>query len=39
MDFSGWFEANLNGRWFAFDARHGTPLGLVNVKPRWRLLG
>jgi len=25
MDFSGWFEAFLNGRWYAFDARHNTP--------------
>ena len=25
MDFSGWFEAYLNGRWYAFDARHNEP--------------
>jgi transglutaminase-like putative cysteine protease len=25
MDFSGWFEAYLNGRWYIFDARHNTP--------------
>jgi transglutaminase-like putative cysteine protease len=25
MDFSGWFEAFLNGRWYTFDARHNTP--------------
>lgn len=25
MDFSGWFEAFLGGRWYAFDARHNTP--------------
>ncbi len=25
MDFSGWFEAYLGGRWYAFDARHNTP--------------
>ena len=25
MDFSGWFEAFLDGRWYAFDARHNTP--------------
>jgi transglutaminase-like putative cysteine protease len=25
MDFSGWFEAYLDGRWYAFDARHNTP--------------
>jgi transglutaminase-like putative cysteine protease len=25
MDFSGWFEAYLNGRWYTFDARHNTP--------------
>jgi transglutaminase-like putative cysteine protease len=25
MDFSGWFEAFLDGRWFTFDARHNVP--------------
>ncbi len=25
MDFSGWFEAYLDGTWYAFDARHNTP--------------
>ena len=25
MDFSAWFEAWLDGRWFAFDARHNIP--------------
>jgi transglutaminase-like putative cysteine protease len=25
MDFSGWFEAYLEGRWYTFDARHNTP--------------
>ncbi len=25
MDFSAWFEAFLNGRWWTFDARHNTP--------------
>ncbi|MDP9034694.1 MAG: transglutaminase family protein [Myxococcota bacterium] len=25
MDFSGWFEAFLNGRWYTFDARHNVP--------------
>jgi transglutaminase-like putative cysteine protease len=25
MDFSGWFEAYLSGRWYTFDARHVTP--------------
>ncbi|MFN2507290.1 MAG: transglutaminase family protein [Chthoniobacterales bacterium] len=25
MDFSGWFEAYLGGRWYAFDARHNVP--------------
>ena len=25
MDFSGWFEAYLEGRWHTFDARHNTP--------------
>jgi len=25
MDFSAWFEAFLNGRWYKFDARHNVP--------------
>jgi transglutaminase-like putative cysteine protease len=25
MDFSGWFEAYLGGRWYTFDARHNRP--------------
>ena len=25
MDFSGWFEAFLGGRWHTFDARHNVP--------------
>jgi transglutaminase-like putative cysteine protease len=25
MDFSGWFEAYLGGRWHTFDARHNVP--------------
>jgi transglutaminase-like putative cysteine protease len=25
MDFSAWFEAFLDGRWFSFDARHNRP--------------
>jgi transglutaminase-like putative cysteine protease len=25
MDFSAWFEAFLEGRWWTFDARHSTP--------------
>jgi transglutaminase-like putative cysteine protease len=25
MDFSAWFEAFLDGRWWTFDARHHTP--------------
>jgi transglutaminase-like putative cysteine protease len=25
MDFSGWFEVFLDGRWYTFDARHNTP--------------
>jgi transglutaminase-like putative cysteine protease len=25
MDFSAWFEAYLDGRWFTFDARHNHP--------------
>ncbi|WP_370638214.1 transglutaminase family protein [Ancylobacter sp. Lp-2] len=25
MDFSAWFEAYLDGRWYCFDARHNVP--------------
>jgi transglutaminase-like putative cysteine protease len=25
MDFSAWFEAYLDGRWYTFDARHNAP--------------
>jgi transglutaminase-like putative cysteine protease len=25
MDFAGWFEAYLGGRWYSFDARNNTP--------------
>jgi transglutaminase-like putative cysteine protease len=25
MDFSGWFEAYLSGKWYTFDARHNEP--------------
>lgn len=25
MDFAGWFEAFLGGRWYTFDARNNTP--------------
>lgn len=25
MDFSGWFEAFLDGRWYTFDPRHNVP--------------
>ena len=25
MDFSGWFDAYLGGRWYTFDARHNVP--------------
>ncbi len=25
MDFSGWFEAYLGGRWYTFDPRHNAP--------------
>ena len=25
MDFSGWFDAWLDGRWYTFDARHNVP--------------
>ncbi len=25
MDFSGWFEAYLDGQWWTFDARHNVP--------------
>jgi len=32
MDFSGWFEAFLGGRWYTFDARHNTPrIGRVPI--------
>ncbi|MBK8410388.1 MAG: transglutaminase family protein [Sandaracinaceae bacterium] len=32
MDFSAWFEAYLDGRWYTFDARHNTPrIGRVLV--------
>ena len=30
MDFSGWFEAYLGGRWYTFDARHNrTRIGRI----------
>ncbi len=25
MDFSAWFEAYLDGKWWTFDARHNKP--------------
>jgi len=25
MDFAGWFEAYIGGRWYTFDARNNTP--------------
>ena len=25
MDFSAWFEAFLDGRWYTFDVRNNTP--------------
>jgi transglutaminase-like putative cysteine protease len=32
MDFSGWFEAYLGGRWHTFDARHNVPrIGRVPI--------
>jgi transglutaminase-like putative cysteine protease len=32
MDFHAWFEAFVDGRWYAFDARHNTPrIGRVTV--------
>ena len=32
MDFSGWFEAYLGGRWYTFDARHNRPrIGRVPI--------
>jgi transglutaminase-like putative cysteine protease len=32
MDFSGWFEAYLDGHWYTFDARHNIPrIGRVLV--------
>ena len=42
MDFSGWFEAFLGGRWYTFDARHNFPrIGRVLIArgatlPTWR---
>ena len=32
MDFSGWFETCLGGRWYTFDARHNVPrIGRVPI--------
>lgn len=32
MDFSAWFEVWLDGRWYAFDARHNIPrIGRINI--------
>jgi transglutaminase-like putative cysteine protease len=32
MDYSAWFEAYLDGRWFVFDARHNVPrIGRITV--------
>ncbi|MDH2327262.1 transglutaminase family protein [Cereibacter sp. SYSU M97828] len=32
MDFSAWFEAFLDGRWYAFDARHNVPrIGRIDI--------
>ena len=32
MDFSAWFEAYLEGRWYTFDARHNIPcIGRVPI--------
>ncbi len=32
MDFSAWFEAYLDGRWYSFDARHNMPrIGRVPI--------
>ena len=25
MDFSGWYEVYLSGKWYTFDARHDVP--------------
>jgi transglutaminase-like putative cysteine protease len=25
MDFSAWFEAFIDGKWYTFDARHNMP--------------
>ena len=37
MDFCAWFEANLGGRWYTFDARINAPrIGRVIVGPRSR---
>ena len=41
MDFSGWFEVFLGGRWYTFDARHNAPrIGRVlmargAMRPTW----
>ncbi len=32
MDFSAWFEAFIDGRWYAFDARHNVPrIGRIDI--------
>lgn len=32
MDFSAWFEAFLDGRWYTFDARHNVPrIGRIRI--------
>lgn len=36
MDFSAWFEAFLDGKWYAFDARHNRPRIGRNVIARGR---
>ena len=38
MDFSAWFEAYLDGRWYVFDARHNYPRkGRILMADRGRL--
>jgi len=33
MDFSGWFEVYLGGRWYTFDARHNVPASAASSWP------
>jgi transglutaminase-like putative cysteine protease len=34
IDFAGWFEAYLEGRWYTFDPRNNSPrIGRVRIAP------